>query len=129
MIRRPPRSTLFPYTTLFRSYRAHLEAIERLRALEADRAERERVREEAAGVARLTASAEADVRRLEDSLARARQARAALEEIEKSVAHQFELERERERLRDLLAQARAAGERLSRLDAELGALRRAHSET
>src|SRR3712207_8105120 len=25
MIRRPPRSTLFPYTTLFRSNRAHLE--------------------------------------------------------------------------------------------------------
>src|SRR3712207_9272469 len=24
MIRRPPRSTLFPYTTLFRSYVAHL---------------------------------------------------------------------------------------------------------
>src|SRR3990167_5427999 len=24
MIRRPPRSTLFPYTTLFRSWRAHL---------------------------------------------------------------------------------------------------------
>jgi len=110
-------------------YRAHLEAAERLRALEEDRAERERVREEAAGVARLTASAEADVRRLEDSLARARKARAALEEMEKDVASQAEFERERERLRDLLAQARAAGERLSRLDAELGALRRAHSET
>src|SRR5260221_2398968 len=27
MIRRPPRSTLFPYTTLFRSYRRHLAAI------------------------------------------------------------------------------------------------------
>src|SRR2546425_6334805 len=26
MIRRPPRSTLFPYTTLFRSHRAALEA-------------------------------------------------------------------------------------------------------
>src|SRR3712207_7045751 len=24
MIRRPPRSTLFPYTTLFRSYREHI---------------------------------------------------------------------------------------------------------
>src|SRR5256885_15150286 len=27
MIRRPPRSTLFPYTTLFRSYTAELAAI------------------------------------------------------------------------------------------------------
>src|SRR2546422_4509492 len=26
MIRRPPRSTLFPYTTLFRSYRYQIEA-------------------------------------------------------------------------------------------------------
>src|SRR2546426_5814949 len=29
MIRRPPRSTLFPYTTLFRSLRAHLAEAER----------------------------------------------------------------------------------------------------
>src|SRR5256885_8895338 len=27
MIRRPPRSTLFPYTTLFRSLHAHLELL------------------------------------------------------------------------------------------------------
>src|SRR5258708_11567388 len=27
MIRRPPRSTLFPYTTLFRSERAHEDAL------------------------------------------------------------------------------------------------------
>src|SRR2546425_3479094 len=35
MIRRPPRSTLFPYTTLFRSLRNHF-------ALQAGRGERER---------------------------------------------------------------------------------------
>src|SRR2546429_1666305 len=29
MIRRPPRSTLFPYTTLFRSYSAAVEIVER----------------------------------------------------------------------------------------------------
>src|SRR2546422_6748469 len=29
MIRRPPRSTLFPYTTLFRSYERHLPAVYR----------------------------------------------------------------------------------------------------
>src|SRR2546421_7561144 len=32
MIRRPPRSTLFPYTTLFRSYRADSGAETALRA-------------------------------------------------------------------------------------------------
>src|SRR3712207_8499415 len=31
MIRRPPRSTLFPYTTLFRSFRMHREIPRRLR--------------------------------------------------------------------------------------------------
>src|SRR5256885_12750412 len=30
MIRRPPRSTLFPYTTLFRSHRAHLQGAAQL---------------------------------------------------------------------------------------------------
>src|SRR3712207_7486908 len=32
MIRRPPRSTLFPYTTLFRSYASQVAKLERLRA-------------------------------------------------------------------------------------------------
>ena len=34
MIRRPPRSTLFPYTTLFRSNAARMEAAERVLLLE-----------------------------------------------------------------------------------------------
>src|SRR3712207_8252456 len=33
MIRRPPRSTLFPYTTLFRSDHVHVQLVERLRVL------------------------------------------------------------------------------------------------
>src|SRR3712207_7569918 len=40
MIRRPPRSTLFPYTTLFRSRRVHLD---QLRAVLDDVEELERV--------------------------------------------------------------------------------------
>src|SRR3712207_8597416 len=32
MIRRPPRSTLFPYTTLFRSYVKRLRALEQIAA-------------------------------------------------------------------------------------------------
>src|SRR5256884_3272231 len=36
MIRRPPRSTLFPYTTLFRSLRWRLEPMKRLRTLRTD---------------------------------------------------------------------------------------------
>ena len=108
--------------------RAHLEALERLRGLEAERVERDRLRAEAADAAHMAASAESDVRRLDDALRRARAAAAARAEIEKDVAAQGELERERERLRDLLAQARAAAERLAHLDRELAALRKSHSE-
>src|SRR5258706_4297828 len=36
MIRRPPRSTLFPYTTLFRSIRRHLDTVVWARRLEAE---------------------------------------------------------------------------------------------
>src|SRR5687768_18070940 len=36
MLRRPPRSTLFPYTTLFRSHRADVEARRHLAHLVAD---------------------------------------------------------------------------------------------
>src|SRR2546429_3441466 len=40
MIRRPPRSTLFPYTTLFRSLRLHALGIQRERAAAHDLAGR-----------------------------------------------------------------------------------------
>src|SRR3712207_7453047 len=36
MIRRPPRSTLFPYTTLFRSFEVHLVPTDPLAVLGAD---------------------------------------------------------------------------------------------
>src|SRR5258705_4395440 len=35
MIRRPPRSTLFPYTTLFRSFHRGVEILQRMAAAEA----------------------------------------------------------------------------------------------
>jgi exonuclease SbcC len=109
-------------------FRAHIESLERLRKLETERDERDRLRVEASDAARMSASAESDVRRLEDSLRRAREAAVSLNEIERDVAAQEDLERERERLRDLLAQARAAAERLAHLDRELAALRKSHSE-
>src|SRR3712207_7468356 len=41
MIRRPPRSTLFPYTTLFRSVERRGEVHESAQPVEADRGDRE----------------------------------------------------------------------------------------
>src|SRR5690242_21360252 len=46
MIRRPPRSTLFPYTTLFRSRRQHQEVRERAAAVEQEyRRDQQRARQ------------------------------------------------------------------------------------
>src|SRR5256885_13222455 len=39
MIRRPPRSTLFPYTTLFRSHRRDGDAVDKLEAIDPVRRE------------------------------------------------------------------------------------------
>jgi hypothetical protein len=51
----------------------------------------------------------------------------SLAEIAADLTRQESLERERERLRDLLARARASAERLARLDKELFNLRRQHA--
>src|SRR5437588_229304 len=97
-------------------YRTYNEADETLRVLETEREERDRLGVEARDVERMLVTAESDVRRLDDALERARSARSSLAEMEKDLAAQEELERERERLRDLLAQARAAAERLPELE-------------
>lgn len=110
-------------------YAAHLSALDQLRALETERVERDRARAEVAEASRAVASAESDLRRLEDALRRAAEAREALAAIEQDVTSQEELERERERLRELLAHARAAGEQLARLDRELDSLKKQYAET
>ncbi len=109
-------------------FRAHVEATEGLRALETERGERDRLRAEASDLARMIATAESDLRRIDADIERAARARDALAALAADVARQEELERERERLRDMLAQARAAVERLARLDRELAVLRRQHAE-
>src|SRR3712207_9006020 len=43
MIRRPPRSTLFPYTTLFRSSIVHNRGIDQLRSLASRRKTQEKI--------------------------------------------------------------------------------------
>jgi exonuclease SbcC len=110
-------------------HHAHLEALNLLRELEAERERRDKLRAEAERVTRLLLSAASDVRRLEDALARAVQAGASVAALEPEILVQEELERERERLRDLRARALSAGERLAQLDAELKELRAQHTQT
>lgn len=108
---------------------AHLAALDQLRQLETERAERDHARAEVEKAARMIVAAEMDVRRIEEAIERAARARTELVELEREVSEQDELERERERLRDLHAQARAANERLLRFDRELTEMRAQHAQT
>nr|MBA3322924.1 SMC family ATPase [Pyrinomonadaceae bacterium] len=110
-------------------FAAHLAAQKQLRALETERAEREKARDEANRAARLADMAGHELQRLTDALERAERARQSLVELEQEIGQQQELEKERERLRDLLAQARAAQARLQRIDRELEELRALHTQT
>ncbi len=109
-------------------YQVHLGALERLSKLETERTARDRLASEAARVEGLSASAANDVRRLQEALDRAVQAGASVAVLEPLIAEQEELERERERLRDLRAEAISAGQRLTPLDQELDALRKQHTQ-
>lgn len=109
--------------------RAHLAALESLQGLEAERQERDRARAEAERVERMILSAEADVRRFTDALASSKQAGAQLADLEKGIATQVSLERERDHARELRARAAAARDQLRVLDSELNELRKQYERT
>jgi exonuclease SbcC len=109
-------------------YKAHLDALEELGKLETERASRDRLRAEATRLEGMTAAAKSDLKRLEEALQRAVQATANVVALEPLIIEQAELERERERLRDLRAQAISAGHRLAQMDTELDALRKQHAQ-
>jgi exonuclease SbcC len=110
-------------------YKAHLNANNLLRELDTERASRDRLRAEASTVEGLLVSAKAHVRRLSEDVERARQAGAALSALEPEIIEQGELERERERLRDLRARAISERAQLAKLDALLDSLRKQHTQT
>src|SRR2546422_3317487 len=64
MIRRPPRSTLFPYTTLFRSYDGSVAALEQAFAQFAGRARRVIAGGDDAGALRVVSAVRAPVWRV-----------------------------------------------------------------
>ncbi len=109
-------------------YKAHLDALEDLGKLETERAARDRLRAEATRLEGLMAAAGNDLKRLDEALQRAVQATANVVALQPLIVEQAELERERERLRDLRAQAISAGQRLAQMDLELDALRKQHAQ-
>ncbi|MCA1641750.1 MAG: SMC family ATPase [Acidobacteria bacterium] len=109
--------------------RAHLAALGALKRLDDERQERDRARAEAERVERMILSAEADVRRLSDALASSKQAQAQLAELERGIATQVALERERDHARELRARATAARDQLRVLDSELDELRKQYERT
>jgi DNA repair protein SbcC/Rad50 len=110
-------------------HQSHIEALEQLKGMETERAERDRLRAEEQRVARLIVEARGHVRRLEEAVERAVEARAGILALSAEIGAQEELERERERLRDLRAEALSARARLVKLDAELNEMRALHAQT
>jgi exonuclease SbcC len=110
-------------------YKAHLAANNLLRELDTERTARDRLRAEASTIEGLLVSAKAHVRRLSEDVERAVRAGAALSALEPEISEQGELERERERLRELRARAMSERAQLAKLDALLDALRKQHTQT
>lgn len=110
-------------------YNAYLATDKLLRELETERAARDHLRAEKASVEGLLVSSKAHVLRLAEDLERARQAAVSLSALGPEISEQEAQERERERLRDLRAQAMSERARLQKMDAELDALRKQHAQT
>ncbi|HEX8745601.1 MAG TPA: SMC family ATPase [Pyrinomonadaceae bacterium] len=104
-------------------YKTHLEALATLARLDEERRARDLLRVREADCSRLMEASRGDVRRIEEALERAIAAGAAIEALTPQITEQEELERERERLRDLRAQAMSERARVTLLDAELKELR------
>jgi exonuclease SbcC len=110
-------------------YKLHQQALATLARLDEERRERDLLRAEEADISRMTEAARGDVRRTEEALKRALEAAAGIEALAPQISGQEALERERERLRDLRAQALSERARLVQLDAELAELRAQHAQT
>ena len=110
-------------------YKKHQQALSTLTRLDEERRARDILRAEEADISRMLEAARGDVRRIEEGLKRAVAAAAAIEALAPQISEQEGLERERERLRELRAQALSERARLAQLDAELNELRAQHAQT
>lgn len=107
----------------------HTAALTHLGELERARTVRDELRQKAEREARQALAAEMEVRKISDALEGAECARAALATLAPEIERQTELERERERLRDMRAQMVAARDAAARLERDLQSLREQHKRT
>jgi DNA repair protein SbcC/Rad50 len=105
------------------NYQLHARTLQELTRLDELRHERDRLSKQSELTTRKIISAEERLSRLDDALASIERAHTMLAELEPAILEQIDLEKERERLRDLKARAEAARDRLIRLDRELEDLR------
>lgn len=110
-------------------YARHTAALALSRALEHERSKRDALRTESEAAARRVLAAEMDSRKITDALEGAECARDALVALAPEIERQAELERERERLRDMRARMVAARDAAARLERDLQLLREQHKAT
>ncbi len=107
----------------------HAAALERLRELERTRACRDQARSAHEQASRLLLTAEMEARKIADALEGAECARDAVATLAPDIERQAELERERERTRDMRQQMLAARNDAARLERGLQLLREQHKTT
>lgn len=107
----------------------YLKAAEQLKALEVDRADRQKIADELAKTERAFAAAEAEKKHLELELERIKAAHAEILSLADAVSRQETLEREIEDVRRDLAGAEAAAVQLRTMNERIEALREAYRKT
>jgi exonuclease SbcC len=109
--------------TIEADHLAHLAAEEKLRHLDAQRTERDRLRDVQTQAVRQLDAARHEAARLAEAHAKAAQAAAQISELAPALDRQNELEKQRDQLRDTRARAQAEQRRHAQLKAELDKLR------
>ena len=104
-------------------YHRHLEVLGRLRELERERQERDRLRKQLAEIESAIANIKADQKRVAQDLAAVQNARTEIETLRPQVAEQEKLEKEIADLRERAASAKALDEQIKSYTVRLARLR------
>ncbi|MBA2493211.1 MAG: SMC family ATPase, partial [Acidobacteria bacterium] len=100
-------------------YKTHIAAMARLKELERERIERDKLNAEMARVEKAQVKVKADRKKFQEDLEKSLRARQEISALEPKVKEQERFEKERETLRNQLADAKAAERQLETLNLEI----------
>jgi exonuclease SbcC len=122
-------AALAAQTAVESDYRAHAAALKELNVLDAKQSERSQIQTEANRAESFLNEAKAELKRLEENLARAVEAARQAQNLQPKIEEQIRLEVERETLRTARAEADQAARQAARLEAEIKQRRDSYKES